>query len=288
MMLSVCHITKPRKVPAILATVVIMMAACQSYGATKSTFANHSADSLLSPIYSSFVIKSCQKAADGTDLPSNCRSFVLAELRDDIMYLLKQPDFYLVVGGLTIAPSAFENESLDLNRKWVNSQSADWFFEFGDAMGSALVPLVVSFGSYSLGKIEHSPEAESFGSDLLRTEAINGLLTVAFKAGINRKRPDGTRYSYPSGHTSTAFTSAGVIYTHFGPVWGLPAYVIASYVGLSRLQENKHYLTDVIGGAILGGYVAYKVTHKRRKASSPSISPFVTGKTFGARLAISF
>jgi membrane-associated phospholipid phosphatase len=181
---------------------------------------------------------------------------------------------------------SFKNESPEFTETWGASNFADHFFELGEGMGSAAFPLSVSLISYSVGGIRRLSAAESFGRDLLRSQAINGLITVSMKGGINRRRPDGTRYSYPSGHTSTAFTSAGVIDHHFGHFWGLTAYSTATYVGLSRLQENKHYLTDVIAGAILGSYVAYKVTHKTGKASDHRISPFLTDRMFGARLTI--
>lgn len=216
----------------------------------------------------------------------------LDDLRDDISYLLGEPDFCAVMGALAIGPrifdSAFKNESPELSEMWAASNFADQFFEFGDGMGSAVFPLSASAICYSVGKLRHLSTPESFGRTLLRAQAINGLITVSLKRVINRMRPDGTRYSYPSGHTSTAFTTAGVIHHHLGPLWGLPAHLAAIYVGLSRLQENKHYLTDVIGGAILGSYVAYKVTHRRGKTSSHSLSLFVNGQDFGARLAVRF
>jgi hypothetical protein len=292
MTLSVGSITRPREIRIILATVAILVTACEGCGATNQTSVKDSAASLLKPTYGSFALNTPQKTADGTSVPSNHRSSVLAELRDDISYLVGEPDFCAVVGALAICPrvfdSAFKNESPEFTEMWGTSYFADQFFEFGEGLGSAAFPLSASVICYSIGKVRHRSTAESFGRDLLRAQAINGLLTLSLKGFINRTRPDGTQYSYPSGHTSTAFTSAGVIHHHFGTTWGLPAYVIATYVGFSRLQENKHYLSDVIAGAVLGSYVAYKVTHKRGKGSNRSILPFSAGKTFGARLAISF
>lgn len=224
--------------------------------------------------------------------PSPEFTSLLTHLRDDILYLISEPDFYSVIGVLGGCPylfeSAFKNESPELNEMWVPSGFADQFFEFGDGMGNAILPLTASAICYSIGRLRYFPHLISFSSDLLSAQAINGLLTLGLKATINRKRPDGAPYSCPSGHSSAAFTSAGVIYHYFGAFWGLPAYFAATYVGLSRLQENKHYLTDVIGGAVLGSYVAYKVTHRRGQKSGYSISPLITDKAFGARLVISF
>jgi len=124
-------------------------------------------------------------------------------------------------------------------------------------------------------------------SDLLRAQAINGILTLSLKGIINRPRPDGAPYSFPSGHTSTSFATAAVIYRHFGWKWGLPAAAAATYVGLSRLQENKHYLSDVIAGAVLGGYVGYKVAGRPSGNKSLSIVP-MAGDMYGIRASIRF
>ena len=39
---------------------------------------------------------------------------------------------------------------------------------------------------------------------------------------------------------------------HYGPGVGIPMYMVASLVGISRVTGGKHYLTDVIAGATIG------------------------------------
>lgn len=56
--------------------------------------------------------------------------------------------------------------------------------------------------------------------------------------------------SFPSGHTQTAFTLATALTILF-PRWGIPAFLIAGAVGLSRIILS-HYLSDVIAGAGIG------------------------------------
>lgn len=53
------------------------------------------------------------------------------------------------------------------------------------------------------------------------------------KVAVNRPRPSGGPYSFPSGHTTSAFITAGVVQKHFGPYAGYPAFALAGYVGLS-------------------------------------------------------
>ncbi len=73
--------------------------------------------------------------------------------------------------------------------------------------------------------------------------------------------------SFPSGHTTQAFTVATVLACTFDeqPLVGGTAYVLAAGVGASRVYGNNHYASDVVAGAILGSWVGYEVVHSNRR-----------------------
>jgi len=81
---------------------------------------------------------------------------------------------------------------------------------------------------------------------------VNTVLTQGIKLSVGRERPDGGRFSFPSGHTSSTFATAAVLHGYFGWRVGIPAYGFATLIGGSRLQENRHYPSDVIFGAAIG------------------------------------
>ena len=60
-----------------------------------------------------------------------------------------------------------------------------------------------------------------------------------------------TSFSYPSGHTSSAFAACAAI-LFLNRKIGIPAMVFAALMGFSRIYVEVHYCTDVIGGAIVG------------------------------------
>lgn len=68
--------------------------------------------------------------------------------------------------------------------------------------------------------------------------------------------PDG--YSFPSGHTITSFAAATVLWFRSWKL-ALPATIVASLIGFSRMYLFCHYLTDVAAGALLGAAVAVAV-----------------------------
>jgi membrane-associated phospholipid phosphatase len=57
--------------------------------------------------------------------------------------------------------------------------------------------------------------------------------------------------SFPSGHAQTAFTLATALTILF-PRLGIPAFLVAGAVGISRIILTSHYLSDVIAGAGIG------------------------------------
>lgn len=117
---------------------------------------------------------------------------------------------------------------------------------------------------------------------LLSFEALSlaGLQTLALKVSVPRLRPDSTDLTaFPSGHTSASFSLAAVAASSGGWRAGVPAFMFASFVGYTRMESEKHYLSDVLFGAGLGiasGRAVYKVRrrgHPDRYAFAPYAAP---------------
>lgn len=70
-----------------------------------------------------------------------------------------------------------------------------------------------------------------------------------------RTRIDG--YSFPSGHATTSFGLAWVIFNCYPHVAvQTSVYVVAATIAFSRVVVREHYPLDVLGGALLGSVVA--------------------------------
>lgn len=69
---------------------------------------------------------------------------------------------------------------------------------------------------------------------------------------IGRERPDGTGPSMPSSHATNTFAQA-VYFGRLYPRLSAALLGTAAMVGFSRVYLNKHYPTDVLCGAVLGG-----------------------------------
>ena len=58
--------------------------------------------------------------------------------------------------------------------------------------------------------------------------------------------------SFPSGHTAASFLGSSFIHRRYGAKWGIPAHIVASYTGYSRVLSQNHFVDDVLSGAALG------------------------------------
>jgi membrane-associated phospholipid phosphatase len=83
--------------------------------------------------------------------------------------------------------------------------------------------------------------------------ALSSVATIALKEATHKRRPNGSCCeSFPSGHTSAAFAAARFIDKRYGREYGVPAYMMATIVGYSRVHADKHFTEDVIAGAVVG------------------------------------
>lgn len=99
-------------------------------------------------------------------------------------------------------------------------------------------------------------------------------VTYALKYIVKKDRPDHSdRHSFPSMHTSVSFTAASFIQRRYGWKWGIPAYLLSSYVGWSRVYGKKHDWWDVAAGAAIGIGSSYIFTRPFAKKHNLTLSP---------------
>lgn len=89
---------------------------------------------------------------------------------------------------------------------------------------------------------------KSTGSTVLATQALK----QAFANSSIGARPNGGTKSFPSGHTAGACSGAAFLTTRYGWKYGAPGFVLAGFVGYTRVDESQHHWRDVIAGCALG------------------------------------
>jgi membrane-associated phospholipid phosphatase len=139
-----------------------------------------------------------------------------------------------------------------------------------------------AIATYFAGRLTNDSRTVRVGADLIRVQALAGFLTHGAKLAARRDRPGGApghlpaTYAFPSAHASATFGSVTTLWRHFGWKAGIPASLVGVYVGASRIQQNQHFLSDVIFGATLGIASGRTITLGRR-AQRLIVVPGVAG-----------
>lgn len=109
------------------------------------------------------------------------------------------------------------------------------------------------------------------------------VITETLKHSVGKWRPNAANtFSFPSGHSSGAWTGASFFGSRYGPAWGIPSYVLAAWVSYTRVHEQKHFLDDVASGASLALYSnwLWVTPYHKDVMATPSFSTNGIGLTF--------
>ncbi len=93
-----------------------------------------------------------------------------------------------------------------------------------------------------------------------------------YRNDLAKEIPGAAFESFPSGHTATAFSIATVFAMQYSDIKAVPvlSYSAATLVGVSRLTEHRHWLSDVFAGAVLGYFCGKQVVNHHRKLMNDS------------------
>jgi len=157
-----------------------------------------------------------------------------------------------------------------------------------NAMGNFFFVGGASVATYLIGRASSRNELSNTGLYLTQAFLTQQLLTFIIKEAVDRRRPNGKNLSFPSGHAANAFTVASVLAVRHGPKIGIPAYVVASLIGVARVRTNKHFPSDVVAGATLGIIVGRSFVAPEDRRNSLAVAPFVDFGHVGLNMHYSF
>jgi hypothetical protein len=190
---------------------------------------------------------------------------LVRDLGQDVLYLPSKENLLWVGvgGGLALAVHPADDE---VNESLVNSEFAHDLFGPGRVLGSLPLLLGTATTTYIVGRVRDQPRVSHVGMDLVEALAISEMVTQTLKFATHRERPDGSNErSFPSGHAADTFAFATALERHLGWRGAVPAYALASYVAISRLPANRHWLSDAVFGSAIGIIAGRTVTRHGRE-----------------------
>lgn len=173
---------------------------------------------------------------------------VPCRLKKTRLYSITSVGVPLVAGGVLV-----EFGKKDVFKKLRDEFAPGFRSKYDDYLQYS--PAVVMIGLKAAGVESRS----SWGRMLVSDAFSAGIMAVAvnsLKYSVKSMRPDGsTRNSFPSGHTATAFMAATMMHKEYGwrsPWYSVGAYALATATGVSRILNNRHWMSDVLAGAGIG------------------------------------
>ena len=188
----------------------------------------------------------------------------------------------LMGGGLA---ASFKNPVLDRYKvqEWRMRTAPDFHTHVDDWM--PYIPAAAVYGLDWLG-VKAKNDFMNRSAILFKSELIMLAMVFPVKELSHVLRPDGSTYnSFPSGHTAQAFMAAQFLHHELGDkhiAYSIAGYSIATGVGILRMMNNRHWLSDVLAGAgvgILSTEIAY-ATHRYKWCKKLVVMPWV-GKGVG-------
>jgi membrane-associated phospholipid phosphatase len=169
-----------------------------------------------------------------------------------------------------------------------NSMNGFWD-SVGDAGGHPGLHFGIAGVMYFTSLLQGDVKTYERSKTLLNALSLNGLVTLALKGIMHTEVPNGGEFGWPSGHTSSTFCFAAVMYNEYGPWVGVPLYLFAAYVGWERVDAQNHDFSDVISGALLGIAIGHAVSAnhgERLKVLGMDVVPWADPSRGAAGLAL--
>ena len=184
-------------------------------------------------------------------------------LVDDIVALPTMENFWWLVGGTALTIGVHQFEDAERAAEALDQGVLDAVSDFGNIWGDMRVQIPLALGTWGVGAWADRPDVAETGFDLSRGLLLSYAITGLMKPIFDRTRPNGERYSFPSGHTAAAFSTAGVVTRRYGGWAGAVTIGLGVMTGMGRMEDLKHYASDVVAGATIGWIIGRTVARDK-------------------------
>jgi membrane-associated phospholipid phosphatase len=194
--------------------------------------------------------------------PPSAASSLVADSGQTAPHVIRWYEALAVAGALST--TFFVDEPLQRYLQRHRSNASDDVATFFRHMGQPEIYGTLSLGLIGAGLIGHRPKLTRAGERLVTSIVLTAAEFEAIKHLTGRARPDsglGAFHfdplshsdAFPSGHASVAFTLAASLADDIHQTWAtVGLYTFATGTAYSRLNDNRHWLSDVALGAALG------------------------------------
>tara|TARA_R110002072_G_scaffold180835_13_gene336852 strand:- start:434 stop:1423 length:990 start_codon:yes stop_codon:yes gene_type:complete len=214
---------------------------------------------------------------------------------------------WLVAGGVAAATGLLMLADKEINDTWrddIHSGPLDDVLDAMEHFGDSQTVLIAAGAGYVVGELIGTERDKEAALLVAQSFLLSAGLTQGLKMAFRRDRPDDSRddqfsffssdssktnSSFPSGHATNAFSMAAVltnVYEPNAPWLGWVLYPIATMTSLARINNERHWASDVVFGGALGYFIGRMVVRYSpfRNNDSISLEPISDGDYNGLRL----
>jgi membrane-associated phospholipid phosphatase len=232
---------------------------------------------LLIALQVTAIVPVAKASGDPEPASSNQSQYFEAQLiRDELTSPLKTDARNWLIGGttLTAALVLLKEEVVDpIQRDFSENKPLGRLSVLGDYGGRFIPNLIYSGTMFWAYKVTKDSSYLEFSLIMMKASVYAVATSTLLKVTIQEPRPNDRNdtKSFPSGHTTAAFAFSSVVAAEHGffPC-GLMATALSTLTGLSRINDNKHYLHDVVAGATIGTVFGLGVSSVNKSRASKS------------------
>ena len=161
-------------------------------------------------------------------------------------------------------------------------------FDIGvGTLGSPVTHFAVAATGYMYGLAGEDDHTKNVWLSTIEALSLSGIITTGLKVAVQDHSPNGEPLAWPSGHTSSTVAIATVMNDYYGPLVGVPLYMISGLVMWERMDNGEHWASDIIFGAAIGFTAAHTVTGKwKPKLFDMDVVPYIGAQSGATGVAL--
>lgn len=203
-------------------------------------------------------------------LSSQSEAGALATIGSDLASPVTTPARYILVGGVVATSLAYATRTHRTYRKRETFGDAKPLGDLGfigDYIGYGALNLGYMGLAYWYGEYYDDADSRLNAELMMRATSYTFTLTMIGKNLISERRPGypDDDQSFPSGHASASFAFASVVTARHGWGWGSLAHAMAGFITVSRVNDDFHYLHDILAGITIGASYGWGVHYNAQK-----------------------
>ncbi|WP_417335458.1 phosphatase PAP2 family protein [Halobacteriovorax marinus] len=200
---------------------------------------------------------------------------------------------YITMSGAAATLMVYANKSSRTYRKRESLKEAQPFGKYGiigDIAGQGFLNTFYALAYLGHGYFGESNESMQNGEHMAKASIYSTSLIVVGKLLVSEKRPGypDDDDSFPSGHSAASFAFASVVAARHGWYWGGAAYGLAGFISISRINDDFHYLHDVVLGATIGAAYGWGTYYNYKDGMPYFFSPIIVDDGGGVNVSWSF